>query len=207
MSPPSNNNNYRPSLYTETDEVGNEFETRPVIKIPIVLETVPTLEETAEAQEVKDDDEDLQTKVELRRPSPPSFLKHLTEELQLEEPIKQLQSPNQSFHYSKQHTGLKNLSFNVGAAVMPTAKMEFDEEQPASFGNVKINRPARKLFPDLQPHKIIGRKKHIRLDLPNPEKLIYSKSAENLTDQGYLDLKFYHNKLWWSWRVSFLSFP
>lgn len=133
---------------------------------------------------------------EERRPSPPSFLKHLEAELQLEEPIKQLQSPNQSFHYSKQHTGLKNLSFNVGAAVMPSGKMEFDDDEPASFGIVKINRPSKKLFPNWEPHPIIGRKKCLRLDVPHPERLMASKSAENLTDQGYLDLKFYHNKLW-----------
>lgn len=131
-----------------------------------------------------------------RRCSPPSFLKHLGEELQLEEPIKQLQSPNQSFYYSKQHTGLKNLSFNVGAAVMPSSSMEFEQDHPESFGTVKINRPARNALPKWEPHKIIGRKKVLRLDVPNPEKLMASKSAENLTDQGYLDLKFYHNKLW-----------
>lgn len=134
-------------------------------------------------------------KVDRRRPSPPSFLKQLEEELQLDEPIKQLQSPNQSFHYSKQHTGLKNLSFNVGAAVMPSAKMEF-EEQPESFGVVKINRPTKKVLPVWEPHKIIGRKKGLRLDVPHPEKLMASKSAENLTDPGYLDLKFFHSKLW-----------
>ena len=131
-----------------------------------------------------------------QRPSPPSFLKNLSEELQLDEPIKHLQSPNQSFHYSKQHTGLKNLSFNVGAAVMPSASMEFDQAKPESFGVVKITRPAGNRIPQWEPHKIIGRKKGLRLDVPHPEKLLASKSAENLTDQGYLDLKFYHNKLW-----------
>lgn len=134
--------------------------------------------------------------VKRERPAPPSFLKYLGEELQIEEPIKHLQSPNQSFHYSKQHTGLKNLSFNVGAAVMPSAKMQFDQEQPESFGIVKINRPAQNALLHIEPHKIIGKKKSLRLDVPNPVALVASKSAENLTDQGFLDLKFYHNKLW-----------
>lgn len=152
--------------------------------------------ESAPAVEVTESDDSVPRNTR-RRPSPPSFLKSLGEELQLEEPIKQLQSPNQSFHYSKQHTGLKNLSFNVGAAVMPTGKMQFDQEQPESFGMVKINRPTKASLYTWEPHKIMGRKKELRLDVPNPEKLMMaSKSAENLTDQGYLDLKFYHNKLW-----------
>lgn len=79
---------------------------------------------------------------------------------------------------------------------MPSASMEFDQDKPESFGVVKINRPARNIMPTWEPHKIIGRRKVLRLDVPNPEKLMASKSAENLTDQGYLDLKFYHNKLW-----------
>lgn len=156
--------------------------------------------ETTNAEEVEVERENLPPNSEHRRPSPPSFLKQLGEELQLEEPIKQLQSPNQSFHYSKQHTGLKNLSFNVGAAVMPSAKMEFVEEEPGSYGVVKVSRrAAREALPLVGvPHKIIGRKKCLRLDVPDPEKFMRaaSKSAENLTDQGYLDLKFYHNKLW-----------
>ncbi len=48
------------------------------------------------------------------------------------------------FPLSKQHTGLKNISYNVGAAVSPTDKMEFDQEEPESFGLVKINRPIGK---------------------------------------------------------------
>lgn len=210
---PSNNNNkqYAPSLYTDMDALEDELDSQIIVPKPLPVHTVSQqpdpVEEDApeepdvvdeaheeEAGEVKDD-------TVQRRPSPPSFLKHLGEELQLEEPIKQLQSPNQSFHYSKQHTGLKNLSFNVGAAVMPTAKMEFDEDQPASFGVVKINRRGRNPLPLYEdvPHKIIGRKKCLRLDVPDPEKLMMgtSKSVENLTDQGYLDLKYYHNKLWW----------
>lgn len=163
------------------------------------MEPAPVMEESVEEQHQVDAiEEDQVDGGQHRRPSPPSFLKHLSDELQLEEPVRQLQSPNQSFHYSKQHTGLKNLSFNVGAAVMPSAKMEFDEEQPESFGVVKINRQMRKMFPTplVESHRIIGLKKHVRLDVPKPERLMASKSAENLTDQGYLDLKFYHNKLW-----------
>lgn len=125
------------------------------------------------------------------------MMQSLAQELQIENvPIKQLQSPNQSFHYSKQHTGLKNLSFNVGAAVMPSGKMQFDQEKPESFGVVKIPRPLKNLFAPPEPHPIIGRKKTLRLDIPNPNRLSSNYSTNNLTDQGYLDLKFYHNKLW-----------
>lgn len=81
---------------------------------------------------------------------------------------------------NKQHTGLKNISFNVGAAVTPGNKMEFEQEEPESFGVVKINRP-------------IGKS-------PNPDSdalsTISSINSEGITDQGYFDLKFYHNKLW-----------
>lgn len=199
-STPSNNdhnNNFAPSIYTEMDAIENDLQSHvaaPLAPQVVVPESIPEAPEPVE-EAVQSRHIDEVAMVE-RRPSPPSFLKHLEEELQLEEPIKQLQSPNQSFHYSKQHTGLKNLSFNVGAAVMPSGKMEFDDDEPASFGIVKINRQSKKLFPNWEPHPIIGRKKWLRLDVPHPERLMASKSAENLTDQGYLDLKFYHNKLW-----------
>lgn len=94
-----------------------------------------------------------------------------------------LKKPNH-FHYNKQHTGLKNISFNVGAAVSPTDKMEFNQEKPESFGLLKINRP-------------IGNKPllidHHRLDQMSAMSPTHS---EGLTDQGYFDLKFHHNKLW-----------
>lgn len=84
------------------------------------------------------------------------------------------------FPLSKQHTGLKNISYNVGAAVSPTDKMEFDQEEPESFGVLKINRP-------------IGR----TLQVDNTDAVsTMSNGSEGLTDQGYFDLKFYHNKLW-----------
>lgn len=84
------------------------------------------------------------------------------------------------FPLSKQHTGLKNISYNVGAAVSPTDKMEFDQEEPESFGVLKINRP-------------IGKTLHV----DNTDAVsTMSNGSEGLTDQGYFDLKFYHNKLW-----------
>lgn len=82
--------------------------------------------------------------------------------------------------YTKQHTGLKNLSFNVGAAVAPSDKMEFDQEERESFGIVKINRP-------------VGGK---HVDNSDAQSTVSSVGSEGLTDQGYFDLKFYHNKLW-----------
>lgn len=90
--------------------------------------------------------------------------------------------PPARFQHNKQHTGLKNISFNVGAAVSPTDKMEFDQEEPESFGVVKINRPVGKLSP--------------HLDNSDAVSTISSIHSEGLTDQGYFDLKFYHNKLW-----------
>lgn len=206
-------NHYAPSLYTDMDPNDDELPHAPPSKAPEPLPTSNSIPEEPQPDEPDAENntqsfpEEVVEEVEQqehhtlaggRRSSPPSFLKHLGEELQLDDPIKQLQSPNQSFFYSKQHTGLKNLSFNVGAAVMPSASMEFEQDHPESFGTVKINRPARNALPKWEPHKIIGRRKVLRLDVPNPEKFMAmaSKSAENLTDQGYLDLKFYHNKLW-----------
>lgn len=82
---------------------------------------------------------------------------------------------------NKQHTGLKNISSNVGAAVMPSGKMEFDQERPESFGVVKIGRP-------------VG--KHANGDNADAMSTISSINSEGMTEQGYFDLKFYHNKLW-----------
>lgn len=80
---------------------------------------------------------------------------------------------------NKQHTGLKNNSSNVGAAVAPSNKMEFDQEEPESFGVVKIGRP-------------IGKSDQH----DDAVSTISSINSEGLTEQGYFDLKFYHNKLW-----------
>lgn len=78
---------------------------------------------------------------------------------------------------------MKNISFNVGAAVAPTDKMEFDQEEPESFGVVKINRP-------------IGSKLSPNVDSTDAQSTVSSVGSEGFTDQGYFDLKFYHNKLW-----------
>lgn len=87
-----------------------------------------------------------------------------------------------TFHLSKQHTGMKNRSYGVGMAVTPSPKMEFDQEAREDFGVVKINRPIGKQ--PLSPNA-------------NEETMsTVSSGAEGLTDQGYYDLKFYHNKLW-----------
>lgn len=80
---------------------------------------------------------------------------------------------------NKQHTGLKNISSNVLGAVAPSNKMEFDQEEPESFGVVKIGRP-------------IGKSEHH----DDAVSTISSINSEGLTEQGYFDLKFYHNKLW-----------
>lgn len=88
-------------------------------------------------------------------------------------------SYRKQFKPNKQHTGMKNISSNVGAAVAPNSKMEFDQEHPESFGLVKINRP-------------IGRLEHH----DDAVSTISSINSEGLTEQGYFDLKFYHNRLW-----------
>jgi hypothetical protein len=88
-----------------------------------------------------------------------------------------------NFHHTKQHTGLKNVSTNVNWCVTPTAKMEFDQEQNDGFGSIKINRP-------------IGVKATLSPNGDNESNDSRESNGSNKTDQGYLDLKFYHNRLW-----------
>lgn len=79
---------------------------------------------------------------------------------------------------------MKNISHNVGMAVSPTNKMEFYQEVPESFGLVKITQP-------------IGQQQHLNPDTTDDSSQTNSGDAKNgLTDQGFFDLKFYHNKLW-----------
>jgi hypothetical protein len=87
-----------------------------------------------------------------------------------------------TFQHSKQHTGLKNMSTGVNWCVTPTTKMEFDQEANDGFGSVKINRP-------------IGVKAQLS---PGDTESIDSRmsNGSNKTDQGHMDLKFYHNRLW-----------
>lgn len=83
----------------------------------------------------------------------------------------------------KQQTGMKNMSYGVGAAVTPSNKMEFDQEDGGEFGVVKIHRPPGKMHS------------------PNNDDAVSTSSkatanGDGFTGQGYYDLKFYHNKLW-----------
>jgi len=90
-----------------------------------------------------------------------------------------------AFQLSKQHTGMKNRSFGVGMAVMPSSKMEFDQMEREDFGVVKINRPPG--------HDVTSPGQD------NSDAMSTASSGGGgggLTDQGYYDLKFYHNKLW-----------
>ncbi|XP_030570356.1 alpha-tubulin N-acetyltransferase 1 isoform X1 [Drosophila novamexicana] len=87
-----------------------------------------------------------------------------------------------AFQLSKQHTGMKNRSSGVGMAVMPSDKMEFNQPEREDFGVVKINRP-------------LGNE----ITSPgqdNTDAMSIVSSTAGLTDQGFNDLKFYHNKLW-----------
>lgn len=105
---------------------------------------------------------------------------HKAREVKFNEAIQSEQpSYRKQFMPNKQHTGMKNISSNVGAAVAPNSKMEFDQEHPESFGVVKINRP-------------VGRSEHH----DDAVSTISSINSEGLTEQGYFDLKFFHNKLW-----------
>lgn len=110
------------------------------------------------------------------------------------------------FHLSKQHTGLKNISFNVGAAVSPTDKMEFNQMEPESFGLLKINRPLPSPLPTWQQSQPQSQQQKHHQTLPitstlSPNNIdntdaVSMVSSEGFTEQGYFDLKFYHNKLW-----------
>ncbi|XP_022221462.1 alpha-tubulin N-acetyltransferase 1 isoform X2 [Drosophila obscura] len=90
-----------------------------------------------------------------------------------------------AFHLSKQHTGMKNRSSGVGMAVMPSSKMEFSQEGREDFG-VKITRPPG--YEDHSPGH----------DNTDAESTVSSGGggAGHLTNEGYNDLKFYHNRLW-----------
>ncbi|BFF97903.1 alpha-tubulin N-acetyltransferase 1 [Drosophila madeirensis] len=93
-----------------------------------------------------------------------------------------------AFQLSKQHTGMKNRSFGVGMAVMPSSKMEFDQEEREDFGVVKINRP-----PGHDAHS----PGHDNTDaVSTVSSGGGGGGGGHLTNEGYNDLKFYHNRLW-----------
>lgn len=105
--------------------------------------------------------------------------KHLPKEVKFAELHHEEVDGKKPARYTKQHTGLKNVSYNVGAAVMPSTKMQFDQEERESFGVVKIGRPVGKIVPSI--------------DNSDARSTV---SSEGFTDQGYFDIKFHHNKLW-----------
>lgn len=89
------------------------------------------------------------------------------------------------YRINKMHMGLKNMSTNVGAAVTPNSKMEFYQETPESFGQVKIT----------QPIGVMVKEQHLSNVIISPTSSQDSDKS-HLTDQGFFDLKFFHNKLW-----------
>lgn len=103
---------------------------------------------------------------------------------QIERPTNLELSPPK-YRINKMHMGLKNMSHNVGAAVTPTNKMEFYQEKPESFGQVKIT----------QPIGLSTKENHHNGDIISPTSSQDSDKS-HLTDQGFFDLKFFHNKLW-----------
>lgn len=89
-------------------------------------------------------------------------------------------SRNPKMPVSKMHTGQKNISSNVFAAVSPGQKMEFDQVKNEGFGSVKINRPIRNPNDKHETDSVMS----------------HDSQNSRLTDQGHFDLKYYHNRLW-----------
>lgn len=87
-------------------------------------------------------------------------------------------TPVHAAGFNKMHTGMKNISTNVGLAVSPSARMEFDQEANEGFGSVKIGRPIRNSM-----------ERHSESDS-------IISDGTRINDQGHVDLKFYHNRLW-----------
>jgi len=90
---------------------------------------------------------------------------------------------NIPYHYNKRMTGKKNISSIV---VGENDKIEFDQvDDKLGFGVLKINRP-------------IGvRSRSNTHEHLNDNESVHSRDSEHThTDQGFFDLKFYHNRLW-----------
>lgn len=100
-----------------------------------------------------------------------------------------------TFQLSKQHTGMKNRSCGVGMAVMPTNKMEFEQVEPADFGLLKINRPIVFVKNTLSSPASSG---YAEAEVEDEADIAANGSLPHhgLTEQGFHDLKFYHNRLW-----------
>lgn len=72
---------------------------------------------------------------------------------------------------------MKNISTNVGLAVSPSTRMEFNQEKDEGFGAVKIGHPIRKSLERHETDSILS-------------------GGSRGTEAGHVDLKFYHNRLW-----------
>lgn len=116
------------------------------------------------------------------------------------------------FQLTKQHTGMKNMSYNVTAAVAPVV-----DAAEHAVGRSTVQWTPPKTFVDAKPHQvkvtngagmpaygpvanqlcessqIAAEAKRLQLEhQPRAEHVM----PDGITDQGYFDLKFYHNKLW-----------
>lgn len=90
----------------------------------------------------------------------------------------------QPFQHNRKNMGLKNVSNQVGAAVNGrNPNIEFDQISNDGFGSVKIGRP-------------IGFHGKSLAVSEDDTSSISSRVEHTHTDQGYFDLKFYHNRLW-----------
>lgn len=90
------------------------------------------------------------------------------------------------YHYNKKQTGKKNQSSNVGLAVNgKDEKIDFDQHNDIGYGASKINRPIG-----------VSSRSNTNENI-NDNESVNSRDSENThTDQGYLDLKFHHSRLW-----------
>lgn len=124
------------------------------------------------------------------------------------------------FQLTKQHTGMKNMSYNVTAAVTAACDGPVDGADAVGRGTVQWTPP--KSFVDAKPAHMKAaangagipayrpvanqlcessqiaaatkrlqqeqqQQQHVAADVVQPD---------GITEQGYFDLKFYHNKLW-----------
>lgn len=157
-----------------------------------------------------------------------SVLSRPTTELWLPEEAMAAEAQLNHFQHSKQHTGMKNMSFNVTAAVAPaptTAAAAAATTNAAAPPHVRY-APA-KTFVDAKPpqrqqqqspltngdggngggvmpaYRPVANQLCESAQIAEAQRQQQQRQAkaeavlpDGVTEQGYFDLKFYHNKLW-----------
>lgn len=91
--------------------------------------------------------------------------------------------PPAPFVHNRKNMGIKNLSSQVGAAIngIATPRIEFDQASNDGFDKIR--------------HPMTYPRKSLAVSEDDTHS-ISSRVAHTHTDQGYFDLKFYHNRLW-----------